>query len=271
MSDSNNKETVQTSMMEQETNSSASMLDPIANDNDKDPPAMEQEPKPLTEFTIFPDLPPEIQLMCWKFAVPTGARRIKISLRENDGEDEDDVQLGANVRPSGLLSACINSRKAMKDAYTSVIKMSILGAGKLYFNADEDIILLGPRQSWEGDSCTSVVRGSIREANLFAEVKTLALWWSTAARAYKGRNHVTTLFPNLKVLLTLCRHPWESERHLDLGIKFVEVTKEHDAGFHNRRQLIAKSFGKYVAKYALDMQLPELKAMTVQCLDLDWI
>lgn len=106
-------------------------------------------------FTPFPKLPPELQLKIWKHAVPssrvmqihciypasTGSPNLSKAER-CDAEATtpgNEVEFGTDALPSGLLSACKQSRKIILEIHDGCIES---GGRKIRFDKENDVIFL---------------------------------------------------------------------------------------------------------------------------------
>jgi hypothetical protein len=109
----------------------------------------------LTEFTLFPEFPPELRLKVWKEALP-GPRIVEIEWCY----DADDwfCPIEGQSKPSGLLRANKESREVFLEAYTPVAKFITVNTqnfdspcnhefaqyGTAYFNPTADLLYIGP-------------------------------------------------------------------------------------------------------------------------------
>lgn len=232
---------------------------------------MSQQPEPEGEFTLFPELPTELQLLCWKFAIPPPSI-IKINCltsEDTSPAEDEDVRLGSSTGPSSLLSTCRNSRQMFLEANTSVIKMNILGDGKMFFDANNDIIVLGPKKQWAED----VARNKkIKDAGMFSEVKTLAVSLETIKDLHKN-SCIANQFTNLQVLLMAFRRQSETDTSEDPAIYFKSLSRKSrlDTVFKSLLRLVRLRMDLSITLHAGNMKMPDIRPRVSRGLDADWV
>jgi hypothetical protein len=233
---------------------------------------MSQQPEPEGEFILFPELPTELQLLCWKFAIPPSSI-IKINCltsEDTSAAEDEDVRLSSSTHPSALLSTCRNSRQMLLERNTSVIKMNILGGRKMFFDADNDIVVLGPKEQWGEDMVRSK---KVKDAGIFSEVKTLAVSLETVKELHKS-GCVATQFTNLQVLLMVYQRPLEYKNASDWvpGICFERIPEKTElAIFENFMTLIRFRMDVSALFREGSMKMPDIKARLSRGWDSDWV
>ena len=107
---------------------------------------------PLTEFTLFPKLPPELQIKIWKHAIPS-PRLVRVNVRPssvNFGPNKirGVIRFSTNTTVPGLLGACQTSREAILKLYTTCLRGP---EGRMIrLDGNNDILVLFT--SWQSSS-----------------------------------------------------------------------------------------------------------------------
>lgn len=76
--------------------------------------------------------------------------------------------------------------------------MNISGSRKLFFDSENDIIVLGPENQWVRDE---IRNNKIRDAGMFSAVKTLAVSVGAGWRAYGNESEIFPHFNYLEPLI----------------------------------------------------------------------
>jgi hypothetical protein len=128
-------------------------------------------------FTLFPDLPPELQLMIWDHAAASRSERsIFITsadedLKSLDTPDKHHVLHKAQavgIDPPPLLHACFLSRAAALKHYTLSFETSL--KRPVYFDYGKDKLVMVGRQAWDSfvwHDQSSEVAGQCNSDNFF--------------------------------------------------------------------------------------------------------
>ena len=94
--------------------------------------------KALTEFTLFPKLPAELQIKIWKYAIPP-PRLVRANVRRRFPFSLGSVCFSTNTPVPGLLGACKTSREAILKMYTTCIKTR---NRMIRMDGDRDVLVL---------------------------------------------------------------------------------------------------------------------------------
>jgi hypothetical protein len=166
----------------------------------------------LTEFTIFPKLPPEVQIKIWKNTIPA-SRLIRVKVQEN----ADNIQFSTNISVPVLLSVCHTSRETILKVYSACLES---GDRMIRFDGDNDILVLFSIPKNARPPSTFVFYGQLPWFRIdkmtcdlqrvFSGVKNLALVYYRFAKATKEQQRwFLSQFQSLK-----CYYPLdECTRH----------------------------------------------------------
>jgi hypothetical protein len=241
------------------------------------------------QFTIFPNLPTELQLKIWKHAIPE-PRIMKVEVQTKIDEDgEARMIFTTNDKPSALLRACKKSRQAILESYT-VCLATKNSCRKIRLDGDKDVVCLWSRYSPGYDPITlsnlpfikedpdshladRIIDLSDLEDETFSGIRTLAiriyLDWDIVNRQVL---RLLCAFTSLEKLIVLsnasrCLDPaLESEDAMSL----CEVAKgrfPHEVqGYANmltKRDSLLRSFDKYKEECPAGWLMPEISFQTL--------
>ncbi|PMD60849.1 uncharacterized protein K444DRAFT_381764 [Hyaloscypha bicolor E] len=105
---------------------------------DKTETTMPPANKALTEFTLFPKLPVELQIKIWKYAIPP-PRLVRVNVRRRFPFSLGLVCFSTNTPVPGLLGACKTSRETILKVYTTCIKSR---NRMIRMDGDKDVLVL---------------------------------------------------------------------------------------------------------------------------------
>lgn len=193
-------------------------------------------PGPYKQFTLFSNLPFELRLKVWGFALSV-PRLIVVSYTSVTGEDDRRVFVDTPPLPS-CLSACQESRAEALKTYEKCTITSVPGSPMTYINfANDQFLLGGPDSDLDMDYLMSITAPGNSHNIRFLHVsrgcwKGFALW-THLRELFTGLEELTISFPNGAALLPYTHECWygalsRSNKEIVVRSELYEIEDENE-------------------------------------------